>query len=52
MGQQTAVDIIRFNQWWINIMPILGAWIADTYLGRFKTIVYSVIIAEIGHVLV
>ena len=49
MGQQAAVGIIRFNQWWIYIMPILGAWIADTYLGRFKTIVYSVIVAEIGH---
>jgi len=51
MGQQAAVGISRFNQWWIYIMPILGAWVADTYLGRFKTIVYSVVVAEIGHAL-
>ncbi|KAF2679491.1 PTR2-domain-containing protein [Lentithecium fluviatile CBS 122367] len=51
MGQQAAVGISRFNQFWIYIIPILGAWIADTHLGRFKTIVISVTVAEIGHAL-
>ncbi|KAF9735626.1 hypothetical protein PMIN02_005391 [Paraphaeosphaeria minitans] len=51
MGKKKAFSITTFNQFYIYLCPLLGAWIADTYLGRYKTIVYSVIIAEIGHVL-
>lgn len=31
-------------------MPLFGAYIADTYLGRFRTIQWSCLIAIIGHV--
>ena len=31
--------------------PLLGAYIADTYWGRFKTICVAVVIALIGHVI-
>ena len=31
--------------------PLLGAYIADTYWGRFKTICIAVVIALIGHVI-
>lgn len=51
LGKQKAYSITTFNQFYIYMCPLLGAWIADTYLGRFKTIMYSVIMAEIGHVL-
>lgn len=51
MGQQAATGITTYNQFWIYMMPLLGAYVADTYLGRFKTIVLAVIIAEIGHIL-
>ena len=30
--------------------PLLGAYIADTYWGRFKTICVAVVIALIGHI--
>jgi len=50
-GKQVAFSLTTFNAFWVYCCPLLGAWIADTYLGRFKTIVYSVIIAEIGHLI-
>lgn len=33
------------------VIPLFGAYIADTRLGRFKTICYSVAIAIVGHIL-
>lgn len=32
-------------------MPILGAWVADEFLGRLKTIQYSIAFAMVGHVI-
>lgn len=32
-------------------MPILGAWVADEFLGRLKTVQASIIFALIGHVI-
>ncbi|KAF1964681.1 oligopeptide transporter [Bimuria novae-zelandiae CBS 107.79] len=51
MGKKVAQAITLFNTFYIYVCPMLGAWIADTYLGRFKTIVFSVMIAEVGHAL-
>ena len=33
-------------------MPLVGGWIADSYLGRFATIQYSILFAIVGHVLI
>jgi hypothetical protein len=33
------------------VTPLLGAYIADTYWGRYNTICFAVIVAFIGHVL-
>lgn len=33
------------------VTPLLGAYIADTYWGRYKTICYAVAIALFGHIL-
>jgi MFS family permease len=33
------------------ITPLFGAYIADTYWGRYKTISYSLLVALIGHIL-
>lgn len=50
-GKQVGFSLTTFNAFWVYCCPLFGAWIADTYLGRYKTIVYSVIIAEIGHII-
>lgn len=33
------------------VIPLFGAYIADTYLGRYTTIIWAVLIAMIGHIL-
>ncbi|ORY08474.1 peptide transporter PTR2-A [Clohesyomyces aquaticus] len=50
-GKQVAFSLTTFNAFWVYVTPFLGAWIADTYLGRFKTILYAIIVAEIGHLI-
>ncbi|KAM0703015.1 hypothetical protein Q7P35_010447 [Cladosporium inversicolor] len=50
-GQQASTGLVRFNQFWAYLMPLAGGYIADTYLGRFKTIQISIGFAIIGHLL-
>jgi len=33
-GQQTATALSTFFAFWCYVTPLLGAWLADTYLGR------------------
>lgn len=51
LGQQASTGLTTFNQFWVYLIPLFGAYIADTYLGRFKTICWSVGIAIVGHVI-
>jgi proton-dependent oligopeptide transporter, POT family len=51
MGQRAATGLTTFYQFWCYITPLLGAYIADTYWGRYKTISYSLVLALIGHIL-
>lgn len=48
-GIQTATGLTTFNQFWVYVIPLFGAYIADTKLGRYKTICWAVFIALIGH---
>ncbi|EUC45382.1 hypothetical protein COCMIDRAFT_26407 [Bipolaris oryzae ATCC 44560] len=50
MGQRASTGLTMFNQFWSYITPLGGAWLADEYWGRYKTIQYSNIIAIIGHI--
>jgi len=50
-GQQASFGITTFNTFWIYVTPILGAYIADTYWGRYKTICVAIAIAIVGHVI-
>lgn len=35
-GSQVANGIVTFNQFWCYFTPLIGAYIADAYLGRFN----------------
>ena len=50
-GQQAATGLGTFFSFWCYVCPLLGAWVADTYLGRYKTIMISIGFAIIGHVI-
>ncbi|CAO3596059.1 unnamed protein product [Absidia cylindrospora] len=47
-GQQTATALTTFFQFWCYITPIIGAIIADSYWGKYKTILYFSIIYFVG----
>ena len=51
LGQRASTALTTFNQFWVFLVPLMGAYVADTYLGRFKTIFVSVIIALAGHLI-
>ncbi|KAJ5114281.1 oligopeptide transporter [Penicillium alfredii] len=54
MGQQAStgltLSIRPVNSFWSYIMPLFGAFLADQYLGRFRTIMWAIGAALIGHV--
>ncbi|KAI9493549.1 POT family-domain-containing protein [Zychaea mexicana] len=47
-GQQTATALTTFFQFWCYITPIIGAIIADQYLGKYNTIVVFACIYMLG----
>jgi len=51
LGQQASTGLTTFNSFWVFVIPLFGAYIADTYWGRYKTIAVSVAVAMFGHVL-
>jgi len=50
LGQRTSTSLTTFNAFWQYSMPLFGAWIADSYLGRFNTIAIALGIDLVGHV--
>ncbi|EOA86833.1 uncharacterized protein SETTUDRAFT_115376 [Exserohilum turcica Et28A] len=51
MGQRASFGIGQFNSFWAFTTPIIGAIIADEYLGRFNTIFIAIAFAIVGHIL-
>ncbi|EJT98129.1 oligopeptide transporter [Dacryopinax primogenitus] len=51
LGTNVAAAITQFNTLWVYVLPLVGAYIADTRLGRFKTVCWCVAIALFGHAL-
>jgi POT family proton-dependent oligopeptide transporter len=51
MGQRASTGITTFNQFWQYLMPLLGAYLADQYWGRYRTISYALVIDIIGHII-
>ncbi|KAK0550591.1 hypothetical protein OC846_003606 [Tilletia horrida] len=50
-GQRAATAVSNTNIFWVYVTPILGAYIADSYLGRFRMVCWATGIAIVGHIL-
>ncbi|KAL5525215.1 hypothetical protein ACEPAF_9084 [Sanghuangporus sanghuang] len=51
MGQRASTGLTTFNSFWAYVTPLYGAYLADTYFGRFKTICGAIGVAIVGHIL-
>jgi proton-dependent oligopeptide transporter, POT family len=51
LGQRASTGITLFNTFYGSVIPLFGAYIADTYWGRYKTVCVAVSIAMVGHAL-
>ncbi|KAJ5436268.1 hypothetical protein N7445_007153 [Penicillium cf. griseofulvum] len=50
-GTETASAINTFNSFWCYCLPLVSAYIADEYWGRYKTISWSIGAAILGHII-
>ncbi|KAJ5325188.1 Peptide transporter [Penicillium brevicompactum] len=48
MDHQGATGLTTFFQFWCYVTPIIGAVVADQYLGKYKTIVLFCIVYMVG----
>lgn len=51
LGQRTSFSLTTFNAFWQYTMPLFGAYVADSWLGRYRTIGAALGIDIIGHIL-
>uniref|UniRef100_A0A060TA77 ARAD1C43318p n=1 Tax=Blastobotrys adeninivorans TaxID=409370 RepID=A0A060TA77_BLAAD len=51
LGQQTATALSYFFQFWCYVTPIIGAIVADGYLGKYKTIFLFACIYSVGNLI-
>lgn len=51
LGQRASTGLTTFNSMWAYFMPLVGAYMADQYWGRYKTIQISIFIAILGHII-
>lgn len=51
MGQRASTGLTTFNSFWQYTMPLFGAWVADEYWGRYKTIFVALGVDIIGHLI-
>ena len=49
MEESAAVEVAHLFNALIYILPLLGAWIADRFLGRYRTILYISLFYCVGH---
>ena len=51
LGQTGATALTNFFQFWCYLTPILGAVVADQYLGKYRTIYWFALIYMVGIVI-
>lgn len=51
LGLQTASALGLLFTFLAYVVPIFGAWLADTKIGRYRAIVYGVLIGGVAHVI-
>ncbi|KAA8895246.1 MFS peptide transporter [Sphaerosporella brunnea] len=51
MGQRASTGLTTFNAFWAYTMPLIGAYVADEYWGRYKTIMVAIGVAIVGHII-
>ncbi|GMK57468.1 hypothetical protein CspeluHIS016_0403020 [Cutaneotrichosporon spelunceum] len=51
MGQRASTGLTTFNTFWVYVTPLFGAYLADKYWGRYKTVCVAVFVALIGHII-
>ncbi|KAK7040753.1 hypothetical protein VNI00_009659 [Paramarasmius palmivorus] len=51
-GQRASTGLTTFYAFWAYVTPLLGGYIADAHLGRFKTISVGIGIAMLGHIII
>lgn len=49
MSESQAIEVAHLFNAGIYILPLLGAWIADRFLGRYKTILFISLFYCVGH---
>ena len=50
-GLQFSTALVLLFNFLTYVIPIFGAWLADTKLGRFRAIVWGVLIGGVAHVI-
>ncbi|OTA52374.1 POT family protein [Hypoxylon sp. EC38] len=51
LGLQTASALGLLFTFLAYVIPIFGAWIADTKIGRYRAIIYGVLVGGVAHVI-
>ncbi|KAL2162609.1 hypothetical protein VTH06DRAFT_6445 [Thermothelomyces fergusii] len=51
LGQRTSFSLTTFNSFWQYTMPLFGAYVADSFLGRYRTIGAALGVDILGHII-
>jgi POT family proton-dependent oligopeptide transporter len=51
LGQRASTGVTTFYSFWCFVVPLFGAYIADTRWGRYKTVCICMGIALVGHII-